>query len=331
MKRQRGVALLVVLLILTVMVVVATNISNRFHTELFRTSNLIRQNQAKWYAVGAEALVIKTLNQDIKDSPTRTHLGQYWASQGQVFPVDEGTIHGEIRDSQACYNVNGINSSASTNPNELPYSADVFKHLLLNLQVDEFEASQITDALRDWVDADDQPVTGLGAEDSWYQSLKVPYLTANAPMADISELRLVRGVSASLYRRLLPMVCALPSVASSTGELKINVNTLRETQAPLLAAMFLGQMSNEEALAILQDRPKDGWESATTFMTLAAVMNANAGLGDKAQKAVDVVSHFFEARLQVDMDEVQVRFITLFKRQTNNKVSVIRRQYGGLE
>ena len=76
MRSQRGMALLVVLLILTVMVVVAANISTRFHMEMFRTSNLVRQEQAKWYAYGAEALVAKTLNQDIKDSPTRTHLGQ---------------------------------------------------------------------------------------------------------------------------------------------------------------------------------------------------------------------------------------------------------------
>ena len=49
------------------------------------------------------------------------------------------------------------------------------------------------------------------------------------------------------------------------------------------------------------------------------------------QKSIDVKSYFFEARLQIEMDEVQVRFITLFKRQSNKKVVVIRRQYGGSE
>ena len=99
----------------------------------------------------------------------------------------------------------------------------------------------------------------------------------------------------------------------------------------MLSALFLGQMSKDEALTVLQARPKDGWESVTTFMTIAEVMSANSGLGDKVQKSIDVNSHFFEARLQIEMDEVQVRFITLFKRQSNNKVVVIRRQYGGSE
>ena len=331
MRSQRGMALLVVLLILTVMVVVATNISTRFHMEMFRTSNLVRQQQAKWYAHGAEALVIKTLNQDLKDSPNRTHLGQYWATSGQSFPVDEGVIRGEIRDAQACFNVNGINStSLPAGETGLPYSAGVFKQLLINLQVEESMAEQITDALRDWVDNDDQLVSGLGAEDAWYQSLKVPYLTGNGPMTDISELRLVRGVTPAIYRRLLPQICALPSPPTG-AELKINVNTLRESQAPLLAALFLNQMGQDEAQNLLQERPKDGWPDTATFVSLPAVMGASSGLGDKLQKSVAVTSYYFEGRLQVEMDDLQVRFITLFKRQNSNKVTVIRRQYGGSE
>ena len=331
MRSQRGMALLVVLLILTVMVVVAANISTRFHMEMFRTSNLVRQEQAKWYAYGAEALVAKTLNQDIKDSPTRIHLGQYWATSGQTFPVDEGVIRGEIRDSQACFNVNGINSSTVPAGEEgLPYSAGVFKQLLINLQVDDSVAEQITDALRDWIDSDDVLVSGQGAEDSWYQSLKVPYLAGNGPMTDISELRLVRGVTPAIYRRLLPQVCALPN-ATTGPELKINVDTLLESQAPLLSALFLGQMSSEEALSVLRDRPKDGWIDKPTFFGLSAVMSANTGLGDKAQNSVEVTSNYFEARLQVQMDDLQVSFITLFKRLGSNKVAVIRRQYGGSE
>ena len=330
MKQQRGVALLVVLMILVVMVVLAANISNRFQTELFRTSNLVRQSQAKWYAFGAETLVAKTLNQDIKDSPARTHLGQYWATPNQVFPVDEGVITGEVRDGQACFDLNAINGGSATAETTLPYNANVFKHLLIALEVDEFDAGQITDALRDWVDTDDELVSSLGAEDAWYQSLQVPYLAANAPLVDVSELRLVRGISASLYRRLLPMVCALPPVGS-TSTLAINVNTVRLEQAPLLEALLLGQLSLDEAKSVINDRPTDGWELKTDFLELAPIQAAISGIGDALQKAIDVKSSYFEARLQVELDGVTIRFISLFKKQSSNKVVVIRRQYGGLE
>ncbi len=330
MTQQRGVALLVVLLILVVMVVLAANISNRFQTELFRTSNLVRQSQAKWYAFGAETLVTKTLNQDIKDSPTRTHLGQYWATPNQVFPVDEGVITGEVRDAQACFDLNAINGGSATSGSTLPYNANVFKYLLIALDVDEFDAGQITDALRDWVDTDDELVSSLGAEDAWYQSLKVPYLAANGPLVDVSELRLVRGISASLCRRLQPLVCVIPPVGT-TSTLAINVNTLRLEQAPLLEALLLGQLSLDDAKSVITDRPTNGWENKAVFQDLAPIKAAISGIGDALQKAIDVKSSYFEARLQVELDGVTIRFISLFKKQSSNKVVVIRRQYGGLE
>ena len=102
-------------------------------------------------------------------------------------------------------------------------------------------------------------------------------------------------------------------------------------QAALLAALFLNQMGQDEAQNLLQERPKDGWPDTATFVSLPAVMAASSGLGDKLQKSVAVTSYYFEGRLQVEMDDLQVRFITLFKRQNSNKVTVIRRQYGGSE
>ena len=108
MRRQRGVAMLVVMLILAIMMVVAANISTRFQLQLTRTANLALLEQTKWYAMGSEQLVTKVLQQDIKDSQERIHLAQYWASSQQVFPVDGGTIKGVIRDAQGCFNVNSV-------------------------------------------------------------------------------------------------------------------------------------------------------------------------------------------------------------------------------
>ena len=88
----RGMALLVVLLILAVMVIVASNMSGRLQLELRRTANLTLGKQAWWYAMSAEALVIKVLNQDFKDDPDRVSLGQNWAREDRVFPVEDGTL-----------------------------------------------------------------------------------------------------------------------------------------------------------------------------------------------------------------------------------------------
>lgn len=52
-------------------------------------------------------------------------------------------------------------------------------------------------------------------------------------MQDVSELRLLAGMDAALYQRLLPFVCVQPDDA-----LQVNVNTLRPSQAALLVALF---------------------------------------------------------------------------------------------
>lgn len=328
MKAQRGVALLVVMLILAVMMMVATTISSRFQSALFRTSNLVNMTQARWYAYGSEALVTKVLNQDIKDSPQVTHLGQYWASPNQVFPVDGGQISGQVVDAQACFNLNTLGAPQSgLKPGELPFAGLVFKQLLVQLKVDEFEAEQVTAALIDWLDSDDTLFSSLGAEDAWYQSLKVPYLAANNMMNDVSELRMVRGITPALYRRLAPLVCVLP-----VRDLKFNVNTIRDSQAPLLAALFLGRMENDVALDLIQQRPKDGWKDINDFKGMEQVKSAVAGQSEvsKIYAASDIVSSYFEARMLVEVDTIQLRVNSLFKRN-NNKVSVIRRQYGGQE
>lgn len=332
MNRHQGAALLVVLLILAVMMTLATNIASRFYLEWQRTTNLTRQEQAKWYAVGAESLMVKVLNQDIKDSPNRTHLGQYWASSDQVFPIEEAILTGQIHDAQACFNLNQINNGPSVaesgGSDALPYYADVFRNLLLQLSVNDYEARQITAALRDWIDADDTVSSGIGAEDAWYQSLRHPYLAANVAMQDVSELRLVRGITPTLFQKLRPLVCVLP-VQDST--MKINVNTLKAAQAPLLSAMFLGAMSSEEALNLIDSRPKDGWENTSQFFELSAVKAANTGLKDQVQNLVSVVSSYFEARFSIEQDDIKQNFRILLKRKGDNKVVVIRRQYGGVQ
>ncbi|KAA9875298.1 general secretion pathway protein GspK, partial [Escherichia coli] len=136
----------------------------------------------------------------------------------------------------------------------VPYAARIFQQLLINLQVDIIQARQVTAALRDWIDRDDEPVKE-GAEDEVYMGMEPPYLAASQPMQDVSELRLIRGIDVRLYRKLLPYVCVLP-----TSDLSVNVNTLLDSQAPLLAALFLTKPNSLLVTKLLLRRPRTGWD-----------------------------------------------------------------------
>src|SRR3546814_7515548 len=87
------------------------------------------------------------------------------------------------------------------------------------------------------------------------------YLPANGKMADVSELRAVRGVTPKIYARLRPWVCALPV----TDPVKLNVNTLAPEQAPLVAMLLPGEITIAEARAVLAARPAGGYGSSVRF------------------------------------------------------------------
>src|SRR3546814_12207092 len=87
------------------------------------------------------------------------------------------------------------------------------------------------------------------------------YLPANGKMADVSELRAVRGVTPKIYARLRPWICALPV----TDPVKLNVNTLAPEQAPLVAMLLPGEITIAEARAVLAARPAGGHGSSVRF------------------------------------------------------------------
>jgi len=77
--------------------------------------------------------------------------------------------------------------------------------LLRALEVEPGRAQAIAAAIVDWRDRDSLQSPG-GAEDPDYASAGLAYGAKDAPFESLGELRLVRGMDADLYRRLLPNV-----------------------------------------------------------------------------------------------------------------------------
>jgi hypothetical protein len=142
-------------------------------------------------------------------------------------PGGEGRA--KLADANNCFNLNSL--VAETVPGRFSQrsgSMRQFGELMTLLGIDAGQAQAIAGATADWIDSDsnDGP---LGAEDNVYRSMQGAYLPANRKMADVSELRAVRGVTPKIYARLKPWICVLPV----TDPVKLNVNTLAPEQAPL--------------------------------------------------------------------------------------------------
>ena len=103
------------------------------------------------------------------------------------FPVGDqgGTISVKIVDLERKVNVNSAPPL-------------LLQQVLTVMGVDAGDITGVSDAILDWIDADDEPRPG-GAESDYYQGQNPPYYAKNAPMDNIEELQYVKGVTSAMY------------------------------------------------------------------------------------------------------------------------------------
>jgi general secretion pathway protein K len=138
------------------------------------------------------------------------HLGEPWAMRLPPMSVESGELSGYIEDQQGLFNLNNVVKGGKVNVVQL----DHFRRLLNLLSL----SPALADTLADWIDADSEALP-QGAEDDAYMAMQPPYLAANRPLVDLSELALVRGFDDAVRARLRPFVTALPVFTA------VNVNT----------------------------------------------------------------------------------------------------------
>ncbi|WP_339915626.1 type II secretion system minor pseudopilin GspK [uncultured Brevundimonas sp.] len=293
-RDREGMALLTVLLLVAVMSVVAVAILDDVRFSVRRATNVEIQSQAQWYAAGAETLARGQIRQLVAAGPARTPLEPAWNGRVVSFPVDGGTITARVTDGQACFNLNSLVLGFGEDLIARPQGAAQFRTLGRALGAPESRMRAIAAALTDWLDADTAPLP-LGAEDGAYAGLAKPYRTGGVMLAEVSELRAVRGVDAETYRRLRPWVCALPTSRLSP----LNVNTLTPEQAPLLTMLTGGALTPERARAVIAARPRDGWPDVTAFWSQSAL--ATLQIDPEAREQITVLTRFFDLRVDVEL------------------------------
>ena len=342
-RKQRGVALLTVLMILSIMIAVAVTMTGRLTKSIKLTEGLIVSQSAYWYGQAAAEMSVLALNDDFKDSEI-VSLDQKWANPNLYFPLQNGSVAGSFKDMRSCFNVNALRKSdaVKTPPGTAPAPPGTapappstnndpaivlteFKLLLTELGINSEQAKIIADSTRDWVDNNNQTGGSQGAEDSYYQGLGVPYLAANKMMVDISELRAVRGVGQKTYDVIKPFLCAIP-----VTDQKIDVNTVSTKQPEILYALFgkNSQLSIDLFKQVLAKRPVSGWSSVDQFLAepLLAQFKATA----KLKKQLAVTSDFFQLNGIIKFEERILAVNLLFKIDAK-KAKIIRYQSGGFK
>jgi len=325
-KKEQGVALITVLLIVALAAVLVTQMTGRLQLQMQRTNNITLNQQAYWYAMGAEAFAKRILITSFKDDDTVTHLEQMWAQGETSFPVDFGQITGEIFDMQACFNLNALRVDRSNIPagSGKPEVQVAFQELILSLNIEgisDFEAEYMTDALVDWLDNDSAIESAGGAEDNDYAAKEFPYLAANHYLASITELRLIEHFTIPVINELKKFVCVLPN-----NDLhEINLNTISSEQVKLIE-IFLG-IPPADAEQALADRPSDGFKTDKEFFDHPDIVK-NKKITEAQQKQFVVDSQFFRLKSIASFNDSYFALSTLMKVESNNNISVVSRTIG---
>lgn len=353
-KNQQGVALITVMLIVALAAIITAQMTNRLQTQMQRSTNITFNQQAYWYALGAEALSKRVLIKAFKDQPHVTHLEQIWAAPETSYPVEFGEISGAITDLQSCLNLNALHPKAktkdelaSTNTNNSPAAtntavkasntskrvtsasnrmlpaATVLEALIINLHIDgvgNFEAQAMVNALSDWLDEDDIITGSGGAEDNDYAAREFPYLAANNYLSSVNELRLIEHFTPAVILALSPYVCVLPQNAQHL----ININTLDAEKPQLLQALL--DSSVEDAQEILRDRDSAGYKNIGDFYNLPALSRVTMSQWQKAQFVVD--SQYFKLKANARFNNSYFAMSSIMKVNDTQQIQVISRTIG---
>ncbi|HEX7874011.1 MAG TPA: type II secretion system minor pseudopilin GspK [Sphingobium sp.] len=334
--RERGAALLTVLMLVAVMAVITAVALERLTLATRMAQNGISSDQGRAFLMAGEAMAATRLTDLVNARADRTTLQGDWLGTAQTVPVPGGAVTAQVRDAGNCFNVNSLVSGGGAMGNVLtgvdakgadpltfttrPAGVAQFAALLRLLGTDARIAEQIAGASADWIDSDAVPGPG-GVEDSYYQQLPTAYRTAGGLLTDPSEIRTVAGMTAPLYERLRPWLCALPVAELSP----ININTLLPDQAILLAMLTDGRMGPDAARQVLARRPPDGYGSLVTFWGQPAL--SGLGLSTDVTEQTKLASRWFEVDLSIDLGGTDVKETALFDAR-NMPVRLVRRRWG---
>ena len=191
--RARGIALIIVMIAIFVLSVMAAGFALSMKVETKLAQNAQNEEQLLWLGRSGVELARWVLAQE---KCPYDSLNQIWAggpgadceTNGPLagisldnYQIGDGTVSLKIVDLERKVNINTA-------------SPAVLQQALNLMGVSPDEMSIISDSILDWIDTDDASHLS-GAESDYYQRLTPPYYAKNAPIDDLSELLLVRGIS----------------------------------------------------------------------------------------------------------------------------------------
>lgn len=313
---NRGVALMLTILIVSLVVALTLQFNTSMRSNLHAAANLSDGIKLGCIARSGFNGALAVLYVDGSSGNVDT-LRDDWAyirafSEASISLFEDGHFLVDVIDLSGRIQVNQlVNEEGGYN--------DAQRDILLRLLnfpefgLDAEEAENIVDAIKDWIDEDNE-VTRFGAEDAYYLTLEKPYPCKNGPVEFPEELLLVRGMTRELFYGTEESP-GISRYLSAYGEGKININTADPLVLRALSDRINEELA-EEMIAYRMDEDND--------LSNANWYKAVPGMGDIniPGDLIATSSTHFEIISEGIKDALRRRIIGIVERK-DNKLEIL--------
>ena len=225
-KGNEGMALIMTILVISLMVALTLQFNTSMRSNLQAAVNLRDGIKLGCIARSGFNGALAVLHEDASSGNEDT-LREDWAhtklfSESASSLFNEGRFMVEITDLSGKIQLSQL-VDKDGNYNSIQKNLLIRFLNFLEFDLDPEEIENIVDAIKDWIDIDNE-TTRFGAEDDYYQALEKSYPCKNAPIEFLEELLFVRGIT----KQLVYGSGEKPGIAqylSTQGDGKININT----------------------------------------------------------------------------------------------------------
>jgi general secretion pathway protein K len=302
---ERGIALLVVLLTITLLTIVVVEFTQSAQVETHVALSARNALEAFYLArsgvnVG-EALLVQDARMNHNDSEE-----DIWARPLPPLPVGDGVVALRVQDEARRLNLNALRGGF------IGARRPVFARLFEVLGIDQ----RVLAAIVDWIDEDHEPGTDPpGAEQPYYLGLTPPVVVPSRPLQTLGELRQVRGMTPKLFARLEDFVYAAPPGSTDYLDLKVNVNT---APAEVLYALSPGLLADpgvvDRLIAARREQAFNGPSELKAVSGFAEALGGPESTGGGAD-FVDYKSAYFRIDAVGQVNDVTRAITAMVRRE----------------
>ncbi len=327
---QKGMALILTIMIISLLVVVIVQFGLGMRREYLSAANLKDTAVADGIAISGVNIAMELLAWDGRTTGSDSFHNVWHKIAGRDVSslFTQGALHLRISDLSGRLQINSLVSDGKgkegADVKTARKSREILKRLLLSGtfgEIGEEQAQGIIDSLVDWIDPDDRE-SPYGAENGYYRSLNPPYDCRNGPVAFMEELLLVKGMSREILYGTRDHGGLAPYITVHGNDGRININTAD----PVLLQAMDDNMSEELAHDMVEYRADEkntpNLSSPTWYKNIP---EWPSGLGFD-QKTIATKSRYFVITSVGESGSLTEKEEVIVHRESDNKISFLSRK-----